>query len=203
MNKQVRRASPNWQHIMATFSCESDKESFPLIADKLRLERKSTFISTMVDFYSMVESYSGTTFKAGDTVDIADHSVHVWKVQPVNPERYATTKYPNLQYRVYVGSATKLPPDSISIKKINSDIGIFVLVEPLEVTFEMDEDTYICWNEDFKLYGCGSSREEALRELESFFGDIYDSYRNTPESELTEDAKQLLKKFNEKILTEL
>jgi len=95
---------------------------------------------------------------------------------------------------------TKVP---IFINTIHSDVGIFVLKDSLEVLFEADEETYICWNEDFKLYGCGSSPAEALRELESFFGGIYDSYRNVPELELTEDAKQLLDKFNKRILVEL
>ncbi|MBC8231804.1 hypothetical protein H8E77_19820 [bacterium] len=104
---------------------------------------------------------------------------------------------------VYEKNAAESMLGSISINTIHSDISIFVLKEPLEVTFEVDEDIYICWNEDLKLYGCGDSQREALCELESFFGGIYDSYRNTPKSELTKDAKQLLKNFNRRILVEL
>ncbi len=185
----------------------------------VQLEGKSTVISTMTT------SYSGAAFKANNVVSVTDILHYpvlgkqvAWKAQAEDtaPALWASTVYPNaddlqsysaaddsnLQCRVYVGNATKLPQASISIKTIRSDIGTFVLAEPLEVTFEMDEDTYICWNEDFKLYGCGDSQREALRELESFFGDIYDSYRNTPKSELTEDARQLLENFNRRISAE-
>jgi hypothetical protein len=112
-------------------------------------------------------------------------------------------KISHFQPFIYEKNAAESMLGSISINTIHSEIGIFVLKEPLEVTFEIDENIYICWNEDLKLYGCGDSRREALCELESFFGGIYDSYRNTPKSELTEDAKQLLKNFNRRILVEL
>ena len=179
------------QAIELRYTPTSIKEYMALIpldaSPNLPFEKKSTSVSTMRGY----EPYKGEVFTLNDI--LAGLSL------TISPR----DKISHFQLLAYEENVAESMLGSISINTIHSDIGIFVLTEPLEVTFEVDEDIYICWNEDLKLYGCGDSRREALCELESFFGGIYDSYRNTPKSELTEDAKQLLKKFNRRIWVEL
>lgn len=72
---------------------------------------------------------------------------------------------------------------------------------PLEITFEKGEELITAYNETFNLSGVGSTREEALKDLVDFFIHDYSCYRDTPPEKLSEEAKLLLREYEDMIQT--
>ena len=73
--------------------------------------------------------------------------------------------------------------------------------KPLEITFEKGEELILAYNETFNVSGAGSTREEALKDLVDFFIHDYSSYKDTLPEKLSEEAKLLLREYEDMIQT--
>jgi len=69
---------------------------------------------------------------------------------------------------------------------------------PIEVVVQTDEsNNVILWNDDFGVCGIGNCIEKALEEFEELIFTDYASLKNIKEKNLSNGAKELIKKYKE------
>lgn len=104
----------------------------------------------------------------------------------------------------YVGTANVKKQKSsffrIYLKKVqyNKESLLFDKGISLEVIFSYSNGIYTVYDEKFNIYGSGSTKENAMRDYEKFFIELYKDIVNTPDEELpasTLSFKNTLKCF--------
>jgi len=110
---------------------------------------------------------------------------------------YSTTIAEVLEERLFPETepaAIRVAPAKYYVNEFRSNEGKVLLIEGFLLDIELSKENGLFFfrNDRFNIFGCGSTKEEALEDFSEFFIHDYLSYKKTSPKDLSQDAQQLL-----------
>ncbi|MHB1868149.1 MAG: hypothetical protein ACYCPP_04305 [Nitrososphaerales archaeon] len=96
-----------------------------------------------------------------------------------------------------IPDVTKISPfTTLEIQRVFAGKQEFALREPLIVTVDYEQDSWIMKNDDLGIVATSADYDDCLEEFGDQFGFIWKEYGSASDSELTKDAKELKQRIS-------